>query len=144
VISLSSQRIPGRATTLQRRQGDVPQLVAHFVEIYARHGKRISHIPKETLDAFTSYSWPGNVRELQNLVERAVIWSDDGVLPNPLPAVLPNPLSAPHKKSDDSYFRNEQVHQFSKSLDPGGTSGGRLGYWRTSGAAAHWDLSELL
>jgi transcriptional regulator of acetoin/glycerol metabolism len=60
-------------------------------------GKRITHIPKETLDAFTSYSWPGNVRELQNLVERAVIWSDDGVLPNPLPAVLANPLSAPHK-----------------------------------------------
>src|SRR5882757_375195 len=83
---------------LRERQGDVPQLVAHFVEIYARGmGKRISHIPKETLDAFTSYSWPGNVRELQNLVERAVIWSDDGVLPNPLPAVLPNPLSAPHK-----------------------------------------------
>src|SRR6267143_3619330 len=73
---------------LRERQGDVPQLVAHFVEIYARGmGKRISHIPKETLDAFTSYAWPGNVRELQNLVERAVIWSDDGVLPNPLPAV---------------------------------------------------------
>ena len=83
---------------LRERQGDAPQLVAHFVEIYARRmGKRITHIPKETLDAFTSYSWPGNVRELQNLVERAVIWSDDGVLPNPLPAVPPNPLSAPHK-----------------------------------------------
>ena len=83
---------------LRERQGDVPQLVAYFVEIYARGmGKRISHIPKETLEAFTSYSWPGNVRELQNLVERAVIRSDDGVLPNPLPTVLPNPLSASHK-----------------------------------------------
>jgi formate hydrogenlyase transcriptional activator len=83
---------------LRERQGDIPQLVVYFVEICARRmGKRITHIPKETLDALTSYSWPGNVRELQNLVERAVIWSDDGVLPNPLPAVLPNPLSAPHK-----------------------------------------------
>jgi formate hydrogenlyase transcriptional activator len=48
-------------------------------------GKRISHIPNETLDALTSYSWPGNVRELQNLIERAVILSDEGVLPNPVP-----------------------------------------------------------
>ena len=80
---------------LRDRQGDIPQLVSHFVEIYAnRMGKQITHIPKETLDAFTSYSWPGNVRELQNLVERAVIRSDDGVLPNPLPAVLPDPLPA--------------------------------------------------
>ena len=36
--------------------------------------------------ALTSYAWPGNVRELQNLIERAVILSCDGVLPNPLPS----------------------------------------------------------
>jgi formate hydrogenlyase transcriptional activator len=34
--------------------------------------------------AFQWHSWPGNIRELQNLVERAVILSRDGVLPNPL------------------------------------------------------------
>jgi transcriptional regulator with GAF, ATPase, and Fis domain len=53
-------------------------------------GKQIHHIPKETLDAFTSYSWPGNVRELQNLVERAVIRSKNGVLWNPMPMVGKN------------------------------------------------------
>ena len=88
---------------LRERQGDVPQLVAYFVEIYARGmGKRISHIPKETLQAFTSYSWPGNVRELQNLVERAVIRSDDGVLSNPFSNSLPtsnkNRATFPHGK----------------------------------------------
>jgi transcriptional regulator with GAF, ATPase, and Fis domain len=36
------------------------------------------------MNAFCTYHWPGNVRELQNLVERAVIRSDNGVLPNPL------------------------------------------------------------
>ena len=72
---------------LRERVGDVPQLVAHFVELVSRHvRKKIHHISEETLAAFISYSWPGNVRELQNLVERAVILSNDGVLPNLLPA----------------------------------------------------------
>ena len=48
-------------------------------------GKAIGQISKETLNALTSYSWPGNIRELQNLIERAVIRSDNGVLTNPLP-----------------------------------------------------------
>jgi DNA-binding NtrC family response regulator len=38
------------------------------------------------MSALMSYEWPGNIRELQNLIERAVILSTDGVLPNPLPA----------------------------------------------------------
>jgi transcriptional regulator with GAF, ATPase, and Fis domain len=71
---------------LRERRQDIAQLVSHFVEIFCRRmGKRINFIPQEILDAFTSYSWPGNVRELQNLIERAVIRSDNGVLPNPLP-----------------------------------------------------------
>jgi transcriptional regulator with GAF, ATPase, and Fis domain len=72
---------------LRARGGDVPALVAHFVEIFGRRmGKEIEHIPTETMSALTSYEWPGNIRELQNLIERAVILSNDGVLPNPLPA----------------------------------------------------------
>ena len=72
---------------LRERREDIPQLVSHFVEVFSRRmGKQIDEIPAQTLDAFVSYSWPGNVRELQNLVERAVIRSDNGVLANPLPA----------------------------------------------------------
>ena len=69
----------------ERRQ-DIPALVEHFVDILSRRMRRNIHqIPPETMAAFSSYPWPGNVRELQNLVERAVIRSEDGVLPNPLP-----------------------------------------------------------
>jgi formate hydrogenlyase transcriptional activator len=70
---------------LRERRDDIGQLVLHFVEVFSRRmGKRIEQIPQTTMDAFSAYHWPGNVRELQNLVERAVIRSDNGVLPNPL------------------------------------------------------------
>jgi transcriptional regulator with GAF, ATPase, and Fis domain len=71
---------------LRERREDIPALVTHFVEISGRRmGREIEHIPPETMSALSSYQWPGNVRELQNLVERAVILSNAGVLPNPLP-----------------------------------------------------------
>lgn len=70
---------------LRERRDDISKLVLHFVEVCSRRiGKRIEEIPEETMYAFARYDWPGNVRELQNLVERAVIRSVNGVLPNPL------------------------------------------------------------
>ena len=70
---------------LRARREDIPALVTYFVDLYARQiGKRIEQIPEETMLALRSYDWPGNVRELQNLVQRAVILSCDGVFPNPL------------------------------------------------------------
>jgi len=79
---------------LRERREDIPQLATHFVEVFARRmNKRIDHISEGVLDGFVSYSWPGNVRELQNLVERAVIRSNNGVLPNPLPDK--NPVMVP-------------------------------------------------
>jgi transcriptional regulator with GAF, ATPase, and Fis domain len=71
---------------LRERREDILPLVLHFVENYSRRiGKEIIDIPQETLAAFKAYDWPGNIRELQNLIERAIILSDNGVLPNPLP-----------------------------------------------------------
>jgi formate hydrogenlyase transcriptional activator len=84
---------------LRERREDIPALVAHFVDIYSRRmGKQIDQVPPETVSAFTSYRWPGNIRELQNVIERAVILSDDGVLPNLVPTVgilEATPFSAP-------------------------------------------------
>ena len=72
---------------LRARREDIPALVTHFAEIFGRRvGREIEHIPPETMSALSSYHWPGNIRELQNLIERAVILSKGGVLPNPLPA----------------------------------------------------------
>ena len=68
---------------LRERVDDIGPLVEHYVEVFShRIGKPIDSIPDEFVSAFKSYSWPGNIRELQNMIERAVILSNEGVLPN--------------------------------------------------------------
>jgi len=91
---------------LRARREDIPALVKHFVEIFGRRiGREIEYIPPETMSALSSYEWPGNIRELQNLIERAVILSNDGVLPNPLPTagtpgVIVSPAATTLKDSE--------------------------------------------
>ena len=59
---------------LRERSEDIPLLVNHFVQRFARRMNRtIETIPAETMAALTRYPWPGNIRELQNVIERAVI-----------------------------------------------------------------------
>ena len=62
----------------------------------------IEHIPPDTISAFVSHSWPGNIRELQNLVERAVILSKEGVLHNPLHTADARPITCFSRKLQDS------------------------------------------
>ncbi len=83
---------------LRDRREDIPILVRHYVDKYARRMKRrIETIPSHAMQVFTSYSWPGNVRELQNFIERAVILSPGSILRAPLAelkqATVPAPTS---------------------------------------------------
>ena len=70
---------------LRARREDIPALVEHFVDIYARRmDKQIDQISPQTMSELTSYEWPGNIRELQNFIERSVILSSGNVLCPPL------------------------------------------------------------
>jgi formate hydrogenlyase transcriptional activator len=70
---------------LRARREDIPALVEHFVDIYARRmSKQIDRISPETMSELTSYAWPGNIRELQNFIERSVILTSGNVLESPL------------------------------------------------------------
>ena len=61
---------------LRDRKEDIPLLVKHFLQKFeGKMGKKISHVPKEVMDALFAYNWPGNIRELENLIERAMILS---------------------------------------------------------------------
>jgi formate hydrogenlyase transcriptional activator len=68
---------------LRERVEDIGALVEHYIEVFShRIGRHIENIPDEFMNAFKAYSWPGNIRELQNMIERAVVLSNEGALPN--------------------------------------------------------------
>jgi DNA-binding NtrC family response regulator len=59
---------------LRQRKEDIPALVNHFVDKYAReNGKPVAGVAPEGLQALMDYDWPGNVRELENVIERGVV-----------------------------------------------------------------------
>ncbi len=66
---------------LRERDSDIPLLVNHFISKYSKKiGREILKVPIQIMDALKRYSWPGNVRELENVIERAVILSENGIL----------------------------------------------------------------
>jgi formate hydrogenlyase transcriptional activator len=70
--------VPIQMPPLRERGADIPLLVEYFIDRFGkRAGKRFKTIDKKFLKAFQAYGWPGNVRELQNVIERAVILSED-------------------------------------------------------------------
>jgi formate hydrogenlyase transcriptional activator len=81
---------PINVPALRHRAEDIPRLVWHFTEFYARRmHKNIDDIPSETIHALARYGWPGNVRELQNFIERSVILSPHSVLRAPISELQP-------------------------------------------------------
>jgi DNA-binding NtrC family response regulator len=64
--------VPIQLPPLRQRAGDIPLLVAHFLDKLMATGKSIS---QEAMESLATYSWPGNIRELENTIERIVILS---------------------------------------------------------------------
>jgi transcriptional regulator with GAF, ATPase, and Fis domain len=73
---------------LRERCEDIPALVWTFVKEYGeKMGKPIETIPQTSMQALQTYTWPGNIRELRNVIERAMILSNNSVLRVELPKV---------------------------------------------------------
>ncbi len=69
--------IPVHLPSLRERREDIPLLVEHFLEIFAREmGKKIDTVAPSAMDELVNYDWPGNIRELRNVVERAVVFCE--------------------------------------------------------------------
>ena len=70
-----------RMPPLRERSGDIRLLAERFLEDIARStGCRARGLSDEALDNLLAYTWPGNVRELRNVLERAAILCDGGVI----------------------------------------------------------------
>ncbi len=84
---------PIRLPPLRERSEDIPLLVWAFVkELGQTLGKTIYGIPHATMEALQRYPWPGNIRELWNVIERALIVTQDSMLRVELPSLLSGSL----------------------------------------------------
>jgi formate hydrogenlyase transcriptional activator len=83
---------------LRDRAGDIPELVANFIDKYARQmHKTIERIPPDVMGVLLTHPWPGNIRELQNFIERSVILSSGKTLCAPLESLKSSRQSHPPK-----------------------------------------------
>jgi two-component system response regulator AtoC len=80
---------------LRERKEDIPILVDHFVQRYnLRFRKNVKGISPEAMKLLMNYAWPGNVRELKNVIERAMILEDEGMIEvSHLPIRLSDPTA---------------------------------------------------
>ncbi|MBI3592590.1 MAG: sigma-54-dependent Fis family transcriptional regulator [Nitrospirae bacterium] len=66
---------------VRERKEDIESLVRHLIQKYSGElGKAVKGIDDEALKSLVSYHWPGNVREIQNIIERAILIADDGMI----------------------------------------------------------------
>jgi two-component system, NtrC family, response regulator HydG len=72
---------------LREREGDIPLLAHHFLEIFQKkNNKDVKGFTQETLEVMLRYSWPRNVRQLENAIERAVVLTrGETIVPGDLP-----------------------------------------------------------
>ena len=88
--------LPLKLPPLRERPEDIPLLAQHFVEQYAAEfNKAVTGISPEVRQMLLEYEWPGNIRELGNIVERAVVFTDQTILDK-------TDLILPHGETSDS------------------------------------------
>ena len=106
---------------LRQRKEDIPLLVRHFIDVFARENRKdVEGVSEDVLEALDAHDWPGNVRELENLIERAVVLSREKVITR---ALLP-PLLLSGARVDDqavidaeaSLDLKERTQSFQKKL----------------------------
>ncbi|RKY87966.1 sigma-54-dependent Fis family transcriptional regulator [candidate division KSB1 bacterium] len=77
--------------TLQERREDIPLLINHFIQKYNKELKRfVKGVTNETMKIFLNYNWKGGIRELENVIERAIILTEEDYI---TPDLLPPDLS---------------------------------------------------
>lgn len=129
---------PIRIPPLRERAEDIPFLVRHFTQKFARRmEKQIETIPSTAMKKLMQYPWPGNVRELENFIERAVILTRSSVLNVPLSELSEAALApAPTRVTTLDSAEHDRIVRMLKETkgQVGGANGAaaRLGLKRTT------------
>jgi two-component system, NtrC family, response regulator PilR len=89
--------IPIHLPSLRERREDIPLLVNHFLEKISRAtAKHTTGVSPDALGILEMYPWPGNVRELENVIERAIVLGNGGLItPDSFPPNLLHPADGP-------------------------------------------------
>lgn len=107
---------------LRERRADIPALLRHLIAQRVQpSGGRTLAIDPEAEDMLVAYGWPGNVRQLENVLHRAAILADGGViravdLPPEVSRSAPVPLPAAGEPAGGEMGLRERVRRFELSL----------------------------
>jgi Nif-specific regulatory protein len=103
---------------LRERREDIPMLVEHFVRRAAIElALKEPHVRDDAVAMLAAYDWPGNIRELQNVVERAVLLGDTGVIfPSHLPREIAGPADVEAEVTDGAGLRGYEKAMIIKAL----------------------------
>jgi two-component system response regulator AtoC len=103
--------VPVYLPPLRDRAEDVPRLVRHFAERFARElGKSVPELSPEAQRLLIAYSWPGNVRELRNVIERVLLLEEDAVIrAEHLPPEILSPAGPATSGDTESVLRGDRV-----------------------------------
>ena len=107
---------PVEIAPLRQRKEDIPLLAEHFLKLACEKSHRPAlRLTQANVIALQQYDWPGNVRELQNVIERAVITSRQGILRFDLPSADPAGAAQPTAQTDHhTLLTCEQMKQLEK------------------------------
>ena len=118
---------------LREHKEDIPVLVRHFTQTYARKmNKQIDKIASETMQALVSWAWPGNVRELENFIERSVILSPGSTLRAPLAEIQADAAEGPASASLEEVERDYIIRVLGETNGVVSAAATRLGMPRTT------------
>ncbi|TMA52624.1 MAG: sigma-54-dependent Fis family transcriptional regulator, partial [Deltaproteobacteria bacterium] len=116
------QVIPIVMPALRERRSDIPLLVRHFLEKHNRkRAGRPARLSEEAMVHLWEHDWPGNVRELENLLERLVILTEDGMievenLPSNIRSLISEKKIPRPTLGEDGLDLNTAVEEFENRL----------------------------
>ncbi|GER93419.1 sigma-54-dependent Fis family transcriptional regulator [hot springs metagenome] len=108
---------------LRERREDIDLLAKYFLQKYSSElGKPINGIDKEALEMLKTYHWPGNIRELQNIIERAILIAENGIikaehLPDGIKAKDPFTLSAINDKLSIEDYTKKFIQRYQNEFN---------------------------